>query len=89
MEINYCSQRCSNTIGSYVCSCYEGYQLDSDGETCNGMIYNIFITALNKFDYSLHVYQTLMNASLELIDVTRIARIHLDHTHAAVTVAIV
>ena len=53
------------------------------------MIYNIFITALNKFDYSLHVYQTLMNASLELIDVTRIARIHLDHTHAAVTVAIV
>ncbi|XP_028647295.1 epidermal growth factor-like protein 7 [Erpetoichthys calabaricus] len=29
-----CSQRCRNTPGSYQCSCRDGYQLDSDGHTC-------------------------------------------------------
>ncbi|KAG2455866.1 EGFL7 protein, partial [Polypterus senegalus] len=29
-----CSQRCRNTPGSYQCSCQDGYQLDTDGRTC-------------------------------------------------------
>ena len=29
-----CSQMCNNTIGSYNCSCDNGFQLDSDGLTC-------------------------------------------------------
>ena len=31
-----CSQICTNTIGSYQCSCNDGYTRDSDGHTCNG-----------------------------------------------------
>ena len=29
-----CSQLCTNTIGSYYCSCYSGYSLDHNGHNC-------------------------------------------------------
>ncbi|XP_041650186.1 uncharacterized protein LOC121514155 [Cheilinus undulatus] len=29
-----CSQICLNTLGSYLCSCYHGYELHSDQRTC-------------------------------------------------------
>ena len=29
-----CIHLCNNTIGSYVCGCDIGYQLDGDGVTC-------------------------------------------------------
>jgi len=32
-----CGQICTNTAGSYQCSCNNGYELDSDGITCDGM----------------------------------------------------
>ena len=32
-----CGQTCTNTAGSYQCSCNDGYELDDDGRTCNGM----------------------------------------------------
>ena len=31
-----CTQNCSNTIGSYVCSCNEGFIIDVDRLTCDG-----------------------------------------------------
>ena len=31
-----CSQICTNTNGSYVCSCSPGYLLSGDKMTCNG-----------------------------------------------------
>lgn len=31
-----CSQDCSNTDGSFVCSCAVEYTLDSDGRACIG-----------------------------------------------------
>ena len=31
-----CEQDCINTIGSYMCSCNQGYRLASDGRACNG-----------------------------------------------------
>lgn len=30
-----CSQICSDTDGSYLCSCQSGYQLDTNNHTCN------------------------------------------------------
>ena len=30
-----CSHQCTNTPGSFVCSCNDGYELDEDGNTCN------------------------------------------------------
>ncbi|KAI6653399.1 hypothetical protein LOD99_3618 [Oopsacas minuta] len=32
-----CSQICTNTVGSYNCSCNPGYTLDSDMYTCSGV----------------------------------------------------
>ena len=31
-----CDHNCTNTIGSFVCSCQPGYDLDSDRLTCIG-----------------------------------------------------
>ena len=35
-EQKKCSHMCTNTPGSYVCSCYHGYVLSADGHTCFG-----------------------------------------------------
>ena len=32
-----CSQKCTNTNGSFICGCNTGFQLDNDAVTCNGM----------------------------------------------------
>lgn len=31
-----CQHECTNTIGSYLCSCNNGYALDENGHDCNG-----------------------------------------------------
>ena len=31
-----CSQQCSNSAGSFLCSCSSGYSLNGDGFTCDG-----------------------------------------------------
>ena len=31
-----CAQTCTNTVGSFVCSCPSGYTLASNGLTCDG-----------------------------------------------------
>jgi len=31
-----CDQVCTNTDGSFVCSCDDGYLLKADGRTCKG-----------------------------------------------------
>ena len=36
-NIDNCSQTCTNTDGNFTCGCYNGYLLDTDGTTCNGM----------------------------------------------------
>ena len=38
-NIDGCAQMCYNTVGSYTCSCADGYGLNSDGFSCNGEIY--------------------------------------------------
>jgi len=32
-----CDHNCTNTDGSFICSCYNGYVLDDNGSSCNGM----------------------------------------------------
>ena len=32
-----CAYTCTNTIGSYYCTCNNGYTLQSDKHTCKGM----------------------------------------------------
>ena len=32
-----CNQTCTNTLGSFECSCRAGYSLQDDGVMCEGM----------------------------------------------------
>ena len=49
--VNDCQQQCNNTAGSYLCSCLEGFTLESDGRNCMGMplYFSIIITILKCF----------------------------------------
>ena len=35
-----CTHQCNNTVGSYYCSCWNGYELSSDNHTCIGKYTN-------------------------------------------------
>ena len=35
-----CDQNCTNTAGSYYCTCMDGYELESDNQTCAGEDHN-------------------------------------------------
>ena len=41
--ISGCNQTCTNTNGSYTCSCSNGYVLDAGGHSCNGKVI-VYIT---------------------------------------------
>jgi len=34
----FCSHGCTNTDGSYICSCPDGLFLDDNGRSCSGII---------------------------------------------------
>lgn len=34
-----CEQDCHNLLGSYTCSCREGYNLQSDQRSCTGSVF--------------------------------------------------
>ena len=36
-----CGQICTNTVGSFTCSCYSGYMLNADARTCSGNSFSI------------------------------------------------
>ena len=40
-EDSDCDQLCTNTNGSYYCSCNEGYSLKADGKSCKGIYKHI------------------------------------------------
>ncbi len=39
-DLDNCNQLCSNTNGGFSCSCMDGFQLQNDNRTCEG-IYNM------------------------------------------------
>ena len=38
MGTDMCAQDCTDTVGSYTCSCRSGYMLNSDRRTCMSML---------------------------------------------------
>ena len=38
-QVNDCHQECRNTVGSFICSCIEGFTLAEDGKNCTGQYY--------------------------------------------------
>ena len=43
-SIDNCAQICTDTDGSYTCSCEAGYDLASNGHGCNGENNNLFFS---------------------------------------------
>ena len=35
-DLHSCEQMCNNTHGSHSCLCFNGYELNIDGFSCNG-----------------------------------------------------
>ena len=69
LETHDCAHNCSNTVGSFVCSCRDGYQLDNDQMNCTGtIIINILIYILRNLDeldaiyihVTLHTFSSLL-----------------------------
>ena len=56
-----CAQVCNNTIGSYVCSCNAGYNLENDNHTCSGYFYLFLLWII--------VTQISMNVNLIMVAV--------------------
>ena len=89
-----CEHSCTNTIGSYTCSCNTGYQLDENGLNCSGkslftctqykicMFWYIDFEPLKECRVTL---QTSMNATLEMEAVNKIVLTLLGASSAAVT----
>ena len=46
-----CVQVCTNTAGSFTCSCNSGYTLAADGRSCSGMLFSIDIDVKNDHIY--------------------------------------
>ena len=79
-----CTQLCSNTIGSYLCGCNNGYILGMDNITCNGktLIYIIFCEPL----YS--ILQTSMNAYFIQVTAHNYAVTPLEATYVVATLVL-
>ena len=37
-----CQHHCTNTLGSYHCSCNEGHALSEDGHSCDSIVYTSY-----------------------------------------------
>ena len=46
-----CQQKCTNSVGSFSCSCYSGYSLMEDGLTCFGSGASAFLKKLQGILY--------------------------------------
>lgn len=59
---NLCNQTCSNSVGSYNCSCESGYRLAKDGISCNGKTYHlIYETNNSKIRLLIHVKNYMLS----------------------------
>ena len=44
-----CAQNCHNNIGSYTCSCRDGYRLNVDERACDGKPYILYLSLISKY----------------------------------------
>ena len=61
-----CSQICNNTNGSFTCGCNNGYQLDYDNVTCNGMYKISLVCLYNYNNYYKHSNMHVSQSSVVL-----------------------
>ena len=65
MNNGNCSQICTNTPGSFSCSCRSGYARDADNKTCNGTVHSKWGVGYN---YILHSQtSTSVQTTMEIV----------------------
>ena len=56
-QVSPCDHLCTDTEGSFECSCMLGYELQADGLTCKGELYTIkCFPYVQLFSKSAHVF---------------------------------
>jgi len=40
-QLGYCNHFCNNSIGSFICSCQDGYALENDNRICMGEAFDL------------------------------------------------
>ena len=55
-DVHNCAQLCSNTAGSFTCSCQSGYRISTDDRQCTGMFIIIMYEEWDTIYYSLIPY---------------------------------
>lgn len=58
-HVSGCSQECVNNNGSYTCSCYTGYTLNSNGKKCDGTDQTLF--CMNMYNSSYARYEWVLD----------------------------
>ena len=79
-QTDRCTQDCTNSAGSYTCSCDSGYRLQSDGFSCNGKFKVVSAVLIHLSS----VTQMLMNVLKILMVVNRHVEILLALSHVTV-----
>ena len=59
-----CNQTCTNTNGSFECSCNDGYKLDANGRTCSGKYCLICIIVLYPIQISMNVIKMMVGVEM-------------------------
>ena len=79
-ETDDCAQNCTNTNGSYTCSCNPGFILDTDRRNCNGKAVKIrrIIILLLWYNIIIFTLQISWSAVMALTAVPRFATTQLD-----------
>ena len=66
-----CEHNCTNTIGSFVCSCNNGYNLTENGLDCTGMRSNVSMCSYVHWCMVVAIGQILMSVRVEFLSVMR------------------
>ena len=69
-----CNQVCTNTVGSFRCSCNTGYTLNANGRTCSGGI-KAWYTALHMTNIELQISMSVLSA---MVAATKFVQTHWD-----------
>ena len=57
-----CEHECINTLGSYQCGCFAGYELQANGRTCEGIYEYCFI-----LKFFLHEFLLLLDPQMPVV----------------------